>query len=77
MSNYGGGYIYVVIGTSKRRGRALKAKINNLSFTDVFRCAKEMSEKNNLKVTRHRRLVRQEKEQIMKKRYLGEFNMSS
>ena len=41
MSNAGGGYSYVVIGPSKRRGRVLKAKIKNIACTDVLRCARE------------------------------------
>ena len=40
MVNAGGVYSYVVIGLCKLRGLFLKAIINNLAFTDVFRCAK-------------------------------------
>ena len=77
MVNSGGGYSYIVIGYSKHIGRVFKEKIKNITFTDVFRCAKEKLEKNNLKVTRRRRLVRQEKEQRRKNRVLGQFNISS
>ena len=59
--NSGGGYSYIVIGYSKHIGRVFKEKIKNITFTDVFRCAKEKLEKNNLKVTRHIRLVCREK----------------
>ena len=48
----------------------MKANINNLGFTDVFRCSKENLEKNNMKVTRHCCLVLQEKEQRSEKRVL-------
>ena len=47
-----------------------KATINKLVFTDVFKCAKDKLEKNNRKVNRHRRLVRERKEQSKNKRIL-------
>ena len=61
VANSVGGYSYVVIILSKRRGRVMKGSRKNLAFTDVFRCAKENLERNNMKVTCHSRLVCQEK----------------
>ena len=61
VANYSGGYIYVVIVFRKRIGRVLKAKINNIAFTDVSRCSKENVEKKNMKVTSYCHLVCQEK----------------
>lgn len=69
----------VIIGMGKRRVQVRKAKVNALAFTDVMKCAKDKLAKRNLKVNRHRRLVREEKEQRTgrKKRVLDECNGSS
>ena len=73
----GGADSVVIIGPGKRRIRVRKTKVNALAFTDVMKCAKDKLAKRNLKVTRHRRLIREEKEQRRKKRVLDECNGSS
>jgi len=79
-SNTSGGADSVVIighGPKKRKVRVRKAKVNALAFTDVIKCAKDKLAKRNLTVSRHRRLIREDKERNRKKRVLDECNGSS
>jgi hypothetical protein len=62
---------------NKRKVRVRKTKVNALAFTDVMKCAKDKLAKRNLKVTRHRKLVRLEKDQLRKKRVLDACKGSS
>ena len=78
--NTSGGADSVIIigpGPKKRKVRVRKTKVNALAFTDVMKCAKDKLAKRNLKVTRHRKLVRLEKDQLRKKRVLDACKGSS
>jgi hypothetical protein len=69
-SNTSGGADSVVIighGPKKRKVRVRKAKVNALAFTDVIKCAKDKLANRNLTVSRHRRLIREDKERNRKK----------
>ena len=44
-----------------------KSKINKLAFTNVFECTKEKLQKMNMSVTRHQRLVCEQKDQKRRK----------